>query len=257
MLTKLTPERHDLIWGSRDTEPWFPNPNGLRTAEVWYPSGDLLIKFLFTTDNLSVQVHPNDEQALRAGKTRGKTEMWQILRAEPGARIALGLSRTVSKDELRAAALDGSIVELLNWIPVTAGQTFLTPANTIHAIGAGIALCEIQQLSDITYRLYDWGRGRELHLDQGLDVSKLESGGEGPTTLPVRCPYFLTDELRVAVHAELDSEDFTLVVLSGSGDIAGHAFAPGDAFQNAASSSRLAIDSEAASFLIVRETTAA
>jgi mannose-6-phosphate isomerase len=189
----------------------------------------LLIKFLFTTDNLSVQVHPNDEQAQRTGKPRGKTEMWHILRAEPGARIALGLKRPVTAEELRQSALDGSIVELLNWIPVQAGQTFFTPAGTIHAIGAGIALCEIQQYSDITYRLYDWGRGRELHLDAGVDVSLLEPAGEAAVSFPVRCPYFLTECLEVRGDGErLSCKSATVIGIRGEASINGKPFREGD-----------------------------
>jgi mannose-6-phosphate isomerase len=254
VLTKLTPERHDLVWGSRDTEPWYPNPEGLRTAEVWYPAGELLIKFLFTTENLSVQVHPNDEQAVRVGKTRGKTEMWHILRAEPGARIALGLNRSVTEDELRTAALDGSIVELLNWIPVSSGETYYTPAGTIHAIGAGIALCEIQQLSDVTYRLYDWGRGRELHLDAGVDVSKRESGGEGPTELPVNSPYFFTQQVMVTgSETFLSAPNTTWIALSGDGLIAGQPFRAGDVFHPFSTSGVFRIEAAEALFLAARQ----
>lgn len=232
MVTKLSPERHDLIWGSRDTEPWYPNPDGLRTAEVWFPSGELLVKFLFTTDNLSVQVHPNDEQAQQVGKPRGKTEMWHILRAEPGARIALGLNRPVTADQLRSAAVDGSIVDLLNWIPVSAGQTFFVPAGTIHAIGAGIALCEIQQLSNITYRLYDWGRGRELHLEQGMEVSLLKPANEGPAELPVESAYFRTERVSVQGMITVSEPAMTWIALEGTGTIAEQDFRPGDVFQS-------------------------
>ena len=253
MVTKLAPERHDLIWGSRDTEPWYPNPDGLRTAEVWFPSGELLIKFLFTTDSLSVQVHPNDEQAQKAGKPRGKTEMWHILRAEPGARIALGLKHAVTAEELRAAALDGSIVDLLNWIPVSAGQSFFVPAGTLHAIGAGIALCEIQQLADITYRLYDWGRGRELHLEQGIAVSLLDSVGECPVDLPVVSRYFETARVAVAGSREVAAADraATWISIEGSGLFAGQAFEAGDVFRVEAAPFR--IESDGAVFLTTVE----
>ena len=247
MVTKLAPERHDLIWGSRDTEPWYPNPAGLRAAEVWFPSGELLIKFLFTADSLSVQVHPNDEQAQQVGKPRGKTEMWHILRADPGARIALGLNRAVTAAQLRSGAVDGSIVDLLNWIPVSAGQTFFVPAGTIHAIGAGIVLCEIQQLSDITYRLYDWSRGRELHLEQGVEVSLLKPANEGHVELPVESTYFRTERVTVNGLLSLAESSANWIVLEGTGTLAGYDFQPGDVFLS--DGSLLEIRAEHAVFL--------
>ena len=127
----------------------------------------LLVKLLFTSDNLSVQVHPGDAYAREHHNSRGKTEMWHILRAEPEAKIALGLRERVTPERLREAAQSGEIMELLNWVPARPGDTFFVPAGTIHAIGGGLALCEMQQHSDITYRLYDYGRPRELHLEHG------------------------------------------------------------------------------------------
>ena len=191
-MVRLTPDPRDLVWGSTRTQPWFANPAGQRIGEVWFPVESLLLKYLFTEDNLSVQVHPPDAYAAEHHNgSRGKTEMWHILRADEGAKIAVGLQRTVSKDELSAAALDGSIVQLLRWIPVVAGETYFIPAGTIHAIGGGIALFEIQQRSEITYRLYDWGRGRELHLAHALTVASREPF-DARRELPVRCEYFVT-----------------------------------------------------------------
>ena len=152
----------------------FDDPVGRRTGEVWFESGGdlpLLAKYIFTSERLSIQVHPNDEQARARGLPQGKSECWTILDAEPGATLGLGLKRPVSKTELRAAALDGSIEELMNWRPVRAGDFVFVPSGTIHAIGAGISLLEFQQNSDVTYRLYDYGRPRELHLDDGIAVA--------------------------------------------------------------------------------------
>ena len=132
----------------------------------------LLVKFIFTSERLSIQVHPNDEFAALHENSRGKTEMWHILHADDGATIALGFTRPLSAEELRSAITDGSVEDLLNWVPVQAGDTLFAPAGTIHAIGHGIVLCEIQQNSDVTYRLYDYGRPRELHLERGLKVSR-------------------------------------------------------------------------------------
>ena len=193
-MVPLIPEPRDLVWGSKRTAPWFPNPEGKRIGEVWYSTDKLLLKYLFTEENLSVQVHPGDAYASgHHDGASGKTEMWHILRADAGARIAVGLRRAVPVDELAAAALDGSIVDLLRWIPVTAGENYFIPAGTIHAIGGGIALFEIQQRSEITYRLYDWGRGRELHLEHSLTVANREPF-EGRRELPVRCDYFVTEK---------------------------------------------------------------
>jgi mannose-6-phosphate isomerase len=160
-------------WGQRRLPPMFAPPPGKRIGEVWFTGSEflLLVKYLFTSERLSIQVHPSDEQARALGLPRGKTECWYILDAEPDATIGLGLIRPVSTDELRAAALDGSIEQLMNWRPVAAGDFLFVPAGTIHAIGGGISLIEIQQNSDVTFRLYDYGRPRELHLDNAIAVA--------------------------------------------------------------------------------------
>lgn len=167
-------------WGRRTLWPGFadPAPDEEPIGEIWFPSpaGDdpeLLIKYLFTSEKLSVQVHPDDKAARARGFPRGKDEAWLVLSAEPGATIALGPTRPVDADELRAAALDGSIVDLLDWRAVRAGDFIYSPAGTVHAIGAGLTVIEIQQNLDLTYRLYDYGRPRELHLDDGIAVSTL------------------------------------------------------------------------------------
>lgn len=149
-----------------------------RIGEIWFEHPmafdlPLLVKQIFTSEKLSVQVHPNDEQARERGFRNGKTECWYVLDAEPGASIGLGLRAPVSASELRTAALDGSIEHLLDWKPVARGDFFYVPAGTIHAIGAGISVLELQQNADVTYRLYDYGRPRELHLAEGIAVSKM------------------------------------------------------------------------------------
>jgi mannose-6-phosphate isomerase len=155
----------------------FNAPEGERIGEVWFTNGadlPLLVKYIFTSERLSIQVHPNDEQARARGLAQGKTECWYILEAEPDATLGLGLKREVSADELRRSALDGSIEGLMDWRPVRAGDFFFVPAGTVHAIGAGISLLEFQQNADVTYRLYDYGRPRELHLNDGMAVSQPE-----------------------------------------------------------------------------------
>ena len=197
----LTPRFLEKVWGSQHLSPWFPDSVS-QIGEVWMegPRGEplpLLIKFLFTTDRLSVQVHPNDGYASRHHQSNGKTEMWHILRAAPGAQIALGLKQTLTSEELRAASESGAIEQRLNLIEVKPGETYFVPAGTIHAIGGGIALCEIQQQSDVTYRLYDYGRPRELHLDRGIEVSALNAyvAPAAPVDCLAECAYFRTERL--------------------------------------------------------------
>lgn len=147
-------------------------------GEVWFDDPhnsdpELLVKRLFTSERLSIQVHPDDAAAKSGGFARGKDEAWFILHAEPGASIALGPKRAVTADELHEAALDGSIEELVDWRPVRAGDFLFSPAGTIHAIGAGLELIEIQQNLDLTFRLYDYNRPRVLHLEDGIAAATL------------------------------------------------------------------------------------
>lgn len=159
-------------WG-RDALPApFVAPAGERIGEIWFePPRELpglLVKYIFTGEKLSVQVHPSDAQ--RPG--HGKEECWLILDAEPGASLGIGFREPLAPDALRGAALDGSIERLMEWHRVKPGDFFYIPANTVHAIGPGISLIEVQQNSDVTYRLFDYGRPRELHLDDGVAVAK-------------------------------------------------------------------------------------
>ena len=165
----------ERVWGRRDLPAGFPSLGpDVPVGEIWFepPAGSaLLVKYLFTAQRLSIQVHPDDAAARARGLPRGKDEAWYILQAEPEARIGLGLTHEVSRDALREAALDGSIEQLLDWRPVSKGEILYAPAGTIHAIGGGISLIEIQQQLDVTYRLYDYGRPRELHLEDGIAVA--------------------------------------------------------------------------------------
>jgi mannose-6-phosphate isomerase len=174
---KLSAHSVEKPWGRTDLPPQFADQAGGRTiGEIWFEADGrhlpLLVKYIFTSERLSVQVHPNDEQARAKGEANGKTECWYILDAAPDSTIALGLREPANAERMRAAALDGSIEQLMDWKPVKAGDFFYVPAGTVHAIGAGIALIEVQQQSDITYRLYDYGRPRELHLEEGLAVAE-------------------------------------------------------------------------------------
>lgn len=132
----------------------------------------VLIKYLYTTERLSIQVHPNNDEAQRRGHPCGKDEMWVVLKAAPHSTIGLGLTRPADTAELNRAVLDGSIEQLVDWRPVKAGDVIYNSAGTIHAAGADLVLLEVQQSIDLTYRLYDYGRPRELHLAEGLAVAR-------------------------------------------------------------------------------------
>ncbi|WP_114951021.1 class I mannose-6-phosphate isomerase [Sphingosinicella terrae] len=182
-------------WGRRDLPGWTgAEAQSEPVGEVWFPDpagdeADLLVKYLFTSEKLSIQVHPDDRAARASGHRRGKDEAWLVLRADPGAAIGLGLREAVSRGALRAAALDGSIERLIDWRPVRAGDLFYSPAGTVHAIGAGLTVLEIQQNLDLTYRLYDYGRPRELHLDAGIaaaDPSPWRAAGSTRAIAPGR-----------------------------------------------------------------------
>ena len=180
-VTRLETTKVGKPWGRRMLGPGYGDvPDGEEPiGEIWFRvpavSGtgepELLVKHLFTDQSLSVQVHPDDAAARARGLPRGKSEAWQILQAEPFARIALGVLEPMTKDELRAAAESGSIVALLDWKIVKAGDFWYAPAGTIHAIGAGLSLIEIQQNVDVTYRLYDYGSERQLHIDDAVAVA--------------------------------------------------------------------------------------
>src|SRR6185437_15845409 len=143
-------------------ELWFERPGKHAVNSA------LLLKLLFTSEPLSIQVHPDDTFARAMGMPNGKSEAWYILSAEPDARIGLGLKDRVTPQQLRASIRNGSIEELVHWRPVAKGDVIYIPAGTIHAIGGGVVLAEIQQRSDTTFRLFDFGRHRELHEDNGV-----------------------------------------------------------------------------------------
>ena len=166
-------------WGSLDLRPWSEaSTTDGPIGELWFerpdhaaPETALLFKLLFTTAPLSIQVHPNDAYARSIGLASGKTEAWYILSAIAGAEVAVGLNYPRSAVELRTAITDGTIGNILHWHPVHQGDVIFIPAGTIHAIGAGIVLAEIQQHSDATFRLFDYGRERELHIENAVAVA--------------------------------------------------------------------------------------
>jgi mannose-6-phosphate isomerase len=277
----LQPQFHERVWGARDLAPIYSMEiTGNPVGEAWL-TGDgcrvingplagrtlaeltreagaallgeavsdrsrfpLLIKFLFPKDKLSVQVHPDDEMAAAAGQPCGKTECWYILRAEPGARVGLGLKPGVTKAEVERAIREVRMEQLLNWIDVHAGDMIYVDAGTVHAIGPDAVIVETQQNSDTTYRLYDYGRPRELHIREGLHATREQThagkvaagqprmeSGKTQTNL-VTSPCFIVDkfhfsrpwEFRRPRHAK--KSVWCLVALRGYGTIESAAAAP-------------------------------
>ena len=236
-------------WGVADLRPWSraDHDGGRLIGEIWYErsggeSSDpsLLLKLLFTSRPLSIQVHPDDAYAQSIGLARGKTEAWYILSAAPGARIALGLKKQLAPRQLREAVNDGSIAGLVAWRPVLPGDVVFVPAGTIHAIGAGLVIAEIQQRSDATFRMFDFGRKRDLHIanavamavtgpaDVGLKPKRLTD----ERTLLVSNPHFVLERIELApgsaVRLEADRETWLLVV-TGSARAGRFDIAAGDA----------------------------
>jgi mannose-6-phosphate isomerase len=166
-------------WGVGDLHPWSNvDGSGDAVGELWFeragkdaPASTLLLKLLFTSAPLSIQVHPDDTFARAMGMPNGKSEAWYILSAQPDAQIGVGLKHQVTPQQLHTSIRDGSIADLVQWRPVAKDDVIYVPAGTIHAIGAGIVLAEIQQHSDATYRLFDYGRQRELHEANGVAVA--------------------------------------------------------------------------------------
>jgi mannose-6-phosphate isomerase len=191
-------------WGIADLRPWSEiRQNDHPIGEIWYERPDatsrdssLLLKLLFTNQPLSIQVHPDDAYAHSIGQPRGKTEAWYVLRAAPESKIALGLKERLTSQQLREAIDTGSILDLVRWQTVSAGDTISVPAGTIHAIGAGVVIAEIQQRSDTTFRLFDYGRQRELHVERAIAVA-----AAGPAGIPVT-PSRLTDERKLLTANE-------------------------------------------------------
>jgi mannose-6-phosphate isomerase len=227
----LKPWFSERVWGKSDLKPWFAETGtkelvgeawltgplcvvengpfaGQTLASVGAKLGGefpLLVKILFPADKLSVQVHPDDAQAQALGETRGKTECWYVLEAETGATVALGLKPGVGAEEVAASVDSGTMESLMEHVPVSVGDMLFVDAGTVHAIGPGVVLLETQQTSDVTYRLYDYGRPRELHLEKGLQVMKSHTAAgkiaprvmDGFTRL-IEQKYFVVDRFDVA-----------------------------------------------------------
>lgn len=231
-------------WGQDVLPDIFAGGNGKKIGEIWFeaPKGispQLMVKCLFTSEKLSIQVHPNDRQARRIGFPHGKEESWLILDAKPDAVLGLGLKKTVSATKLKTAAILGEIEQLIDWKPVKKGDFFYVPAGTIHAIGPGISLIEVQRNVDITYRIYDYGRPRELHLEEAIAVAKLtpydmkywdEIPADKSVNLSVGSPFGLfqivgTDD---EILSKTASKEWQIIPLEGSVTVRGKLIKAGE-----------------------------
>ena len=243
---KLAPYFQTRIWGFNDLAPWFDyETSGEPIGEVWLtgekcvaasgplsgqslteimadhaealvgpkfagaPDFPLLLKVIFPREKLSVQVHPDDALAQKIGEPRGKTECWYALEAEPDAKVAIGLAPGVTVEQVRAAVADNTLEKLLGWVPVAAGDMVFVDAGTVHAIWPGSVIFEVQQQSDITYRLYDYGRPRELHIDKSFEAMRLETRAgkvsprrEDGHTVLIDEQYFRIERWAVAEEAQ-------------------------------------------------------
>lgn len=246
---RLTMHRVEKPWGRHVLWGGFadPAPDAEPVGEIWFQDdrdlgAELLVKYLFTSERLSIQVHPDDAAARAAGHPRGKDEAWVVLDAAPDSTIAIGTRSLVDHAMLRAAAEDGSIETLMDWRPVQPGDVFYSPAGTVHAIGAGITLVEVQQNVDLTYRLYDYGRPRELHLDDGIAVSDArpfernfapEQVGPGRTIL-CEGPKFVLErwtlDLANAINLPIGVPGW-FIPLAGAGTVDGALWAAGEVWR--------------------------
>ena len=238
---RLESSLHQKIWGVSNLEPWFHSVGG-RIGEVWFEDPGphplpILVKFIFTSERLSVQVHPDDAYArAHEASPGGKTEMMYVLRAEPGATLAAGFLEPITLERAREAAISGEIEHLLRWWPAIPGQVYFIPAGTVHALGAGITVCEISQNNPITYRLFDYGRPRELHLEQGLEVSGAgalsgpRARRKGICWPPAR--HFVTERLVLTepFYRPDPARFHLLIALEGGGRLGRERFAAGDAW---------------------------
>ena len=274
---KLAPFFSPRIWGFEDLAPWFDHKAapGEPIGEAWLTGAlctvasgplagqnfaevvkahaqtilgpsfadeaefPLLIKVLFPREKLSVQVHPDDVLAQQKGEPRGKTECWYVLEAAPEGKVALGLKPGVSPDAVRTAIEDKSLEDLLGWVPLKAGDMVFVDAGTVHAIWPGLVILETQQTSDTTYRLYDYGRPRELHVDASLEAMRLQTDagkvepqpGTHGETVVIDKKYFRVerwsgDAAGLTAAAAAGTEPQILFVAGGTLRIEGEGFEP-------------------------------
>lgn len=230
-MVPVRPQLKETLWGGN----WFwrlglHQEGRKRIGEMWYSMPDipLMVKFIDATATLSLQVHPDDNQAWRSGGSRGKTEAWYIWSTEPEAYVYYGFQRKVKNSEVAAAIRSGQLDKLVKKIKVQPGDMIYVPPGTIHAIGAGIRLVEVQTVVDLTYRLYDWNRGRRLQIERGLAALNTDVAGEnvvvstqGRQLTELGCPVFRLQKLNLQGQMQLSpgSSWFFLVGLKGQGQL--------------------------------------
>ena len=290
----LEPIFRERVWGRGSLLPYFQNTSATSPiGEVWFTYKDnrtggrqtlgellnhhpeilgtaadpkhpgvcpLLVKLLFTTERLSVQVHPDDAYAAQHHESLGKTEAWYVMDVQPPGEVAVGFKETLSPEKLKESAQTGEIEDLLDWRKVSKGDVVFTPAGTVHAIGAGLTICEIQENSDITYRLYDYGRPRELHLEHGTAVSKLGPHlhkAESKELAPGReellaCDYFRIEKLKPAGAITITGAPYYLILicLDGQGTLNGEVCKAGEAFLIPANAAESLLDAPGSEWIL-------
>ncbi len=277
-VTKLKGATKDYIWGGTYLKTWGKESQGENIAESWelsfnemgpsiiasgkdegkllmevatkedigstpasFPFFPVLIKLINSAANLSVQVHPSDDYALEHENQFGKTEMWYVLHAEKGAGLYVGFKKKTNKEEVLKGIQEGSVMDLLNFIEVKPGDKYFIPSGTVHAIGAGVTVIEIQQNSTLTYRLYDYkrkdknGKERELHIDKAMKVLNFDEYKkvEFPEPLIGQCKYFtsLVRDVKGGNIVEAREDSFaSITFISGEGDVDGIPYKIGDTF---------------------------
>jgi mannose-6-phosphate isomerase len=285
----------ERIWGRENLAPFFPvTPRDERIGEVWFTVEEnltslnqtlgqlikdhpqilgsgadprypgicpLLLKLLFTSSRLSVQVHPDDDYAQKHHQSLGKTEAWYVLDANPLGKIAAGFRESLSQEKLREAAHSGEIVGLLDWRKVTPGEVIYLPAGTVHALSEGLTICEVQENSDLTYRLYDFGRGRELHLDHALSVAHLGPHDQRARPTPitvwrdelVACRYFRLERLKPKpwIRIERGLKCYLLLLcVKGAGTLADKEVTAGQAWLLPAGGEEVHLDGSGSEWIV-------
>ena len=289
---KLTPALKDNIWGGNKLRGYGKESEKDRIAESWelsftdggeakisdgrqmseafprsawgtlaqrFHAFPVLTKFIDAREKLSVQVHPSDSYALKHEGQFGKTEMWYVVEADEGAGLYMGLERECGKDEFASAVADGTVEKLLSFKQVKKGDVYFIPSGTIHAIGEGVVIFEIQQNSTLTYRLYDYmrrdkeGNLRELHVDKAMKVSLLEPYREAvfdkdDESLIGTCEYFETRKYKLNFAKQVfnvENDSFlSITCVSGNGMIEGEKMSLGDTFFSPASSGEITVDGD-------------
>lgn len=272
-ISKTIPATKSLIWGGTTLKAWGKPSLEANIAEAWelsfredgptllpdlralkdvatkedlgakvlpFPYFPVLIKLIDSESNLSIQVHPSDDYALKNEHSFGKTEMWHIIAAKPGAGLYLGFKRETNEEEVRGRIEDNTLTDLLRFIPVKPGENYFIPSGTVHAIGAGVTLAEIQQNSNLTYRLYDYGRlgkdgkPRELNVEKAMKVISFKPYEPVffPSPIMGECSYFrsVLGKVEKGIISAPKDSFASITFLSGKGEFNKEAFKQGDTF---------------------------